>query len=114
MSCNKENEKQFENKLEKVKSVPVKLTNLEVKIEGMTCEIGCARLIQSKLYKTGGVKFALVSFEEAKGEITFDANQITDADIKMVIEKIAGGDLYKVIQMNEVLEFSKEANKVAM
>ncbi|MCF6296928.1 MAG: cation transporter [Flavobacteriaceae bacterium] len=107
ISCNKANEKQVENKIEKIKELPMKLESFEIKIEGMTCEIGCARLIQSKLHKTEGVEFVEISFEEKNGKITFDTNKVTYTDIKNIIEKIAGGDVYSVIQMNKVRKFSK-------
>jgi len=82
------------------------IKNIEVDIEGMTCEIGCARLIQSKLYKTEGVIFADISFENKLGKISFDANKLSNEDIENEIKKIAGGDLYKVIHSKEVASFS--------
>ena len=81
------------------------LKNVEVQIEGMTCEIGCARLIQSKLSKTDGVTFVEVSFVDKFGNITFDANKISNEKIKEEIQKIAGGDTYKVIEIKEVTNF---------
>lgn len=112
VSCINTNEDKTKEKQEEVKTLSAKLTNVEVKIEGMTCEIGCARLIQSKLHKTEGVKFVNVNFEEEKGEITFDANQISDSELKKIIEDIAGGDLYKVVQVEKVSEFKKVDEKV--
>jgi len=82
------------------------IKNIEVDIEGMTCEIGCARLIQSKLYKTEGVKFADISFENKLGKISFDVNKVSVDEIKEEIQKIAGGDLYKVVKSREVESFS--------
>lgn len=83
------------------------LKNVEVQIQGMTCEIGCARLIQSKLYKAEGIKFAKVSFADSLGNITYDANRISDKEIKNIIQNVAGGDLYKVIEITEVKDFVK-------
>ena len=82
------------------------IKNIEVDIEGMTCEIGCARLIQSKLHKTEGVIFADISFENKLGKISFDANKLSNEDIENEIKKIAGGDLYKVTHSKEVASFS--------
>ena len=82
------------------------IKNIEVDIEGMTCEIGCARLIQSKLYKKEGVKFADISFENKLGKISFDVNKVSVDEIKEEIQKIAGGDLYKVVKSREVESFS--------
>jgi len=83
------------------------LKNIEVQIQGMTCEIGCARLIQSKLYKAKGIKFAQVSFADSLGNITFDANRISAKEIKNIIQNVAGGDLYKVVEITEVENFNK-------
>lgn len=78
------------------------LRQVKVDIKGMTCEIGCARLIQSKLYKTEGVTFANVSFEDSSGIVSFDEKRITEDEIKAVIEGAAGGDIYTVASIVDV------------
>ncbi len=99
---------QTENAIVKTeKLLTENLKNVEVQIQGMTCEIGCARLIQSKLYKADGIKFAKVSFADSVGNITYDANRISDKEIKNIIQNVAGGDLYKVIEITEVEDFTK-------
>ena len=52
VSCESKKENQNEN-TEKSESIAVEqdLQQVKIDIKGMTCEIGCARLIQSKLYK---------------------------------------------------------------
>ncbi len=72
------------------------LRQVKVEIKGMTCEIGCARLIQSKLYKADGVTFAKISFEDSSGIVSFDQNRINEDGIKAIIENTAGGDIYSV------------------
>lgn len=69
-------------------------------IEGMTCEIGCARTIQSKLSKKEGVKFAEVNFEKKKGIVEFDVTKISEKEIVETVEQIAGGDLYQVTEIS--------------
>lgn len=114
-SCNVGNSKKSDLKVIEVsKDLPKNITNLEVEITGMTCEIGCAKLIQSKLYKIEGVSFAEVSFEKAKGKITYDSNRITNEELKKIIENIAGGDLYKVEQMVVVDDFENDGDKVGL
>ena len=76
---------------------------VKIDIKGMTCEIGCARLIQSKLYKADGVTFAKISFEDSSGIVSFDQNRISKDRIKEVIEKTAGGDIYTVTSIEEFL-----------
>lgn len=78
------------------------LKQVKVDIKGMTCEIGCARLIQSKLYKADGVTFAKISFEDSSGIVKFDQNRISEEGIKKIIEKTAGGDIYAVAAINEI------------
>ncbi len=106
VACNSKQEEKIEASTEKTEVMAQNLKNVEVQIEGMTCEIGCARLIQSKLSKTDGVTFVRVSFEDKLGNITFDENKISNEKIKEEIQKIAGGDTYKVIDMKEVTSFS--------
>ncbi len=62
----------------------------------MTCEIGCAKLIQSKLYKTDGVSFAEVHFADSLGVVSYDANRLSEKELVQVVENAGGGDLYTV------------------
>jgi len=84
------------------KVVAANLHHIKVDIKGMTCEIGCARLIQSKLYKADGISFAKVSFEDSTGIISYDQNRINAEEIKTVIENAAGGDIYSVVSIEEI------------
>ncbi len=82
-------------------SSEVDLKRIALNIEGMTCEIGCARTIQSKLSKTEGVKFAEIHFEKKNGIVEYDANKVSEKEIVNVVEQIAGGDLYKVTDIEK-------------
>ena len=92
-----ENEKDAETQ---IKEADVKTVQLEIK--GMTCEIGCAKLIQSKLYKTDGVTFAEVHFADSSGVVTYDANRLSEKDLVQAVEKAGGGDLYTVSSIGPV------------
>lgn len=85
------------------------LRQVKVDINGMTCEIGCARLIQSKLYKADGVTFAKISFEDSSGIVKFDQNRISEDGIKKIIEKTAGGDIYSVLAVHDVVDQQDES-----
>ena len=88
-----------------VKESVENVTNLKtiaVDIEGMTCEIGCARTIQSKLSKVNGVKDSKVNFESGKGYFTYDSNSISQEDIVAKISGIAGGDVYSVSAVTQI------------
>ena len=97
VSCNETN-KTMKNNNTTVnnKQLTESLKSIEVEIEGMTCEIGCARTIQSKLSKVKGVIYSKVDFETKKGVFTFDSNIITKEALILKIDGIAGGDLYSV------------------
>ena len=97
VSCESKNEtkKDVEDAIETT-VVAENLQQVKVEIKGMTCEIGCARLIQSKLYKADGVTFAKISFVDSSGIVGFDQNRINVDEIKEIIEQTAGGDIYSV------------------
>lgn len=102
-SCESRNEtKQGVKEASETNAIAQNLKEVKVDIKGMTCEIGCARLIQSKLYKTEGVTFAKISFEDSSGIVKFDQNRINEEGIKKIIEKTAGGDIYTVTGIHEV------------
>ncbi len=79
-----------------------KIQTIEVSIEGMTCEIGCAKLIESKVHKLEGVTLSKVNFEEKTGQFSFDSNKISEEEIVKNINGIAGGELYKVTSSKTV------------
>jgi Cu+-exporting ATPase len=78
----------------------------EFGIEGMTCEIGCARTIEKKIAKMDGVKFAKVDFNKKLAMVEYDPAKITPNNLEETVTKV--GDVYKVKDMKTVEEFSKE------
>ena len=83
------------------------LVKNEFNIKGMTCEIGCAKLIESKLSKLDGVKQVKISFKDSIGKIEYDKNLISFTDIEKTVNSIADGTLYKVTKNREVKDFNK-------
>ena len=71
-----------------------KMETVSLAISGMTCEIGCAKTIQSKLSKKEGVADAVVVFTDSIATITFDSNKTSTEDLSSFITGIAGGNLY--------------------
>lgn len=102
LGCKKENNSEVTEieptKTENVIPANAKLETASLSIEGMTCEVGCAKTIESKLSSTPGVKEAKVDFEEKLATITFDVNQQNVASLTKTIEGVAGGDIYKVTE----------------
>ena len=103
ISCqNSGTSKESDSTVVEKKEIAANLNHIKVDIKGMTCEIGCARLIQSKLYKADGITFAKISFADSSGMVSFDQNRISTDDIKNIIQKTAGGDIYSVVAIEEV------------
>lgn len=92
------------------KELAAHLKSISLHIEGMTCEIGCARTIQSKISKLDGVSYAKVNFNAKEGIFTYDANKLSQNDIINKIDAIAGGDLYKASKATEIETVSKKTN----
>lgn len=90
------------------------LQTVKLEIKGMTCEIGCAKLIQSKLYKTDGVSFAKISFADSSGVVKYDASRLNENDLRAVVESAGGGDLYRVMQVSQVEEAETEEKTPAV
>lgn len=80
----------------------VDLQKVSIGIEGMTCEMGCVKTIESKLSKTEGVTSAKVLFEEKIGEFVFDANQISKEEIAEKIAAIGNGEIYSTTEVKEI------------
>ena len=104
VSCDSQKSKKPNEEIDSIeqKAVAEDLHQVKVAIKGMTCEIGCARLIQSKLYKADGISYAKISFADSSGVISFDQNRISEDEIKQIIERTAGGDIYSVAYIEEV------------
>lgn len=65
------------------------------KIDGMTCPMGCAKTIETKLGGMEGVKNAKVDFDSKMATISFDPAKQTPESFVKTVEKIADG-AYKV------------------
>ena len=103
-SC-KNDRPQSAKTVEKAQMLPENLKKVEVMIGGMTCEIGCARMIESKLSKANGIKFVDVSFQDSIAKIEFDSSVLSQKAITGIIENVAGGGIYKVKNIEEVSDF---------
>lgn len=80
-------------------------------ISGMTCEIGCAKTIQSKLSKKSGITSAKVVFTDSIALVEFDANTISKKEITSFVDGIAGGDMYKTTNSKSVDSFKDISKK---
>ena len=82
------NQSEIENTENKVASYK----SIEVDIKGKTCEIGCARTIESKLSKVDGISYSKVDFESGKGQFTFDENKLSENGIEFRRGLSGGGN----------------------
>ncbi|UYW00840.1 cation transporter [Flavobacterium agricola] len=82
----------------KAEIAPENLAETEFKIEGMTCQMGCANTIKSKLEAVTGVDKADVSFDQENAIVYYDKSVVTVDDLKNTVNNIADGKLYKVAE----------------
>lgn len=86
----------------------VKKEKVALAISGMTCEIGCAKTIQSKLSKKEGVLNATVVFTDSIATINYDANTTSKEDLIAFVGGIAGGELYTASEASGTIRNKKE------
>lgn len=91
IGCKTESKKEVEKK----EVVAANLQKVSLHVSGMTCQIGCAKIIESKLSKKEGIAKAKVVFKDSLATVEFDANKISKKEIVAFVDGIAGGDLYK-------------------
>lgn len=84
--------------VQKVKKeiVAANLQTASFTIEGMTCEMGCAKTIEQELSGLDGVQKATVDFEKKLGTVTFDKTVQTPEKLSKVVEATADGKTYTV------------------
>jgi Cu+-exporting ATPase len=115
VSCKNETQPEIKNiettapiaKAEKILNPDANFVKTEFTIEGMTCEIGCARTIQKKIYKMDGVKTAKVDFDRKLAMVEYDGAMVNHDLLTQVVSKTA--DIYSVSDMNDVEAFSTES-----
>jgi mercuric ion binding protein len=87
----------------KVTAVAQKPETASFKIDGMTCAIGCAKTIETKLSKMDGVQKASVDFDKKQATVEFDAAVLTPEKLVHAVESTGDGATYKVsnVKTNE-------------
>ena len=63
-------------------------TKVEMTIDGMSCQVGCAAYIDEELEKVSGVVSADVSFKNKLASITYDNSLISEHDIVSAINSL--------------------------
>jgi copper chaperone CopZ len=79
----------------KVKKTAANLEKASFKIDGMTCAVGCAKMIEGKLAGLEGVEEAKVNFDTKEATVSFDPAKQTPEKLVETVQHIADG-AYKV------------------
>lgn len=84
--------------VQKVKKeiIAANLQTASFTIDGMTCEMGCAKTIEQELSELDGVQKATVNFEKKLGTVTFDKTVQNPEKLSKVVEATADGKTYTV------------------
>lgn len=108
ISCKTETKEEVNTNEKEVVNV-TDAKEVAINISGMTCEIGCAKLIQSKLSKQEGVIEAKVVFNDSIATVKYDGAKINKTSLIAFVGGIAGG----MYSANEVAlkSFSGECKK---
>ena len=80
-------------------TVATKPETASFKIDGMTCAMGCAKTIESKLSQLDGVQKATVDFDKKEATVDFDAAVLTPEKLTKTVESTGDGETYKVSGM---------------
>ncbi|GGW58207.1 Cu+-exporting ATPase [Winogradskyella epiphytica] len=80
---------------------------VEFGIDGMTCAMGCAKIIEKKMAKMEGVKSAKVDFDKRLAMVEYDEAKVTPKSLEEAVGSVA--DIYKVKDMHKVEKFGTEA-----
>lgn len=92
-SSNEQNDTNAENINTEVTSDEIAGTiqKASFQIEGMSCAIGCANVIEKKLANLAGVQLASVDFESKTAVVEFDDAKQNAESITKTVEEIANG-----------------------
>lgn len=98
-AANKPNASNLETETKKEVTAAVKPETANFKIDGMTCAMGCAKTIETKLSHLEGVQKATVDFDKKQATVEFDATVQTPEKLTKAVESAADGETYKVSEM---------------
>ena len=63
-------------------------------ISGMTCEMGCKGIIESKLGKSTGIVNFEITFADSSAIVSYDSTLVSPFEITARVAAVGGGDLY--------------------
>ncbi len=83
IGCGQSNSSEYKDEV-----LAVADTKVEMTIDGMSCQVGCAAYIDEELEKVSGVVSANVSFENKLASISYDNSLISEHDIVSAINSL--------------------------
>lgn len=88
------------------------MASLDLKVDGMKCEFGCAKTIEKKVSEMAGVGGCFVKFEEGVAKVYYDNETIKGQDIIAFIGNLNDGS-YEVSEVgnNEETDSDNESKK---
>jgi len=92
--CKEGKKKKRGEKLDKIEKVDEGSKKIALSISGMTCEIGCAKYIESKLLKQDGVLEANVVFGDSIAKIKYNPLKTNKASLMSLVDGLAE-NMYK-------------------
>lgn len=91
------------------KSVDVAANSeVDLKIEGMMCEVNCAGKIKEEVKSMPGVADCEIDFESKTAHVKFDNQSTSKEDITAAIEKVNDGAYKVVTEEKENVEVEEE------
>lgn len=100
VGCKNETKKEDKKSTEKTAISSENIQEASFKISGMTCEVGCAKTIASKLSKKQGVVDAKVVFADSIATVKFDKTKTNKKELMAFVEGVGSGDMYKTCEVN--------------
>ena len=106
IGCGQSNSSEYKDEV-----LAVADTKVEMTIDGMSCQVGCAAYIDEELEKVSGVVSANVSFENKLASITYDNSLISEHDIVSAINSLKDS-AYSVASVEVEILKSVEKKKI--
>lgn len=90
-SCSQSQEPQNSEESTETKAPVVANAEVNMKIEGMTCVMGCKGAIEKALNNTSGIAKCDVDFENSTAKVTFDNEQISEEEVLAAVHSVNNG-----------------------
>jgi periplasmic mercuric ion binding protein len=83
-------------------------------IEGMTCEVGCAKFINGRLAKTEGVLSTEIDFDENLAKVSFDSDKTSALKLAEMVNLLNHGQ-YKVsaVEVQKIRKVENSSGSIA-